>query len=298
MNRISKALLAVSASSWLAMSAGCDAFVCSQQRIKAIELSNKGIQEFQNNLYDSAEKSLKLAIQTDPTYEIAHHSLGKVYQKQRKWDRAADAFEAAVERAPNNGQFASDWGDALLEMKKLDEAEKALKKATELDPSLFKAHWRLGLVYKTLERPKDADAALRKAIEANPRLDKPFVALGYLYLDYDYFKEAEGVFGECVRANETSAECANGHGLALKELKQYGPAVDAFKKAIDLEPSLHDAVYNIGMTYADWFDQSQSNDHKEKAREYLQKFVTGGGARDASGYVKAANDKLYALSGS
>jgi tetratricopeptide (TPR) repeat protein len=154
-------------------------------------------------------------------------------------------------------------------------------------------------VYLTLERPKDADAALRKAIEANPRLDKPFVALGHLYLDYDGFPQAEQVFSECLRANENSAECFNGHGLALKELKKYEQATAEFKKALDLEPGLSNAQYNCGMTYAEWYEQSHANEHKDKARDYLQKFVAGGGGKDGGfGYVKAANDKLYALSGS
>ncbi len=294
MNCYLKGLLAIA----IAMPA-CDAFVCSQQRIKAIELANRGVEGFKNNLYDTAERDLKLAIQTDPTYEIAYYNLGKVYQKQRKWDKAAESFAAAVDRAPNNANYAYDLGEANLELKKLDEAAKALKSASDLDATLFKAHWRLGIVYRLLDKPKDADGVLRKAIDANPRFDKAFVDLGHLYLDYDYTKEAAQVFSECNRVNQNSAECARGEGLALKDLKQYDGAVAAFKKAIDIEPTFFDTVYNIGMTYAEWFEQSQSNDHKEKAREYLQKFVQGTGAKDASaGYVKAANDKLYALSGS
>ena len=33
------------------------------------------------------------------------------------------------------------------------------------------------------------------------------------------------------------------------------------------------------MTYADWYEQSRSNDHKERAREYLQKYVTSAGSQ-------------------
>jgi tetratricopeptide (TPR) repeat protein len=294
MQRYLKGLLALA----IVMPA-CDQFVCSQQRIKAIELANKGVEEFKNNLYDSAERELKLAIQTDPSYEIAHYNLGKVYQKQRKWDKAIEAFEGATQRAPGNANYFYDLGEAYLEAKKIDQAEQALRKSTDLDGNLFKAHWRLGLVYLTLERAKDADVALRKAIEANPRLDKPFVALGHLYLDYDGAAQAQQVFSECLRANEHSAECFNGHGLALKELKKFEQATTEFRKALDLEPSLSNAQYNCGMTYAEWYEQSQSNEHKEKARDYLQKFVAGGGGKDGGfGYVKAANDKLYALSGS
>ena len=50
----------------------CDGFVCSQERIKAMELSNRGTEEFKNNLYDSAEKDFKQAIQTDTTFDLAH----------------------------------------------------------------------------------------------------------------------------------------------------------------------------------------------------------------------------------
>lgn len=276
----------------------CEGFTCSQARIKAIELNNRGVEAMKNNLYDTAEKEFKQAIQTDPSYEMSHYNLGKTFQKQRKWDKAAEAFEAAVQRMPTNGQFQYDLGEAYEAANKLDEAEKALKAAATADPKLFKAHWRLGAVYKRLERSKEADTALRAAIDANPRFDKPFVALGYLYLDYDFNKEAEQVFRACLAGNGESAECANGHGMALKELKQFADATSAFKKALDLDSGLNDAIYNCGMTYSEWYEASHSNEHKDRAREFLQKFVaTGGGKGSDPGYVKAANDKLYALSG-
>ena len=274
----------------------CEGFVCSQERIKAIELANRGAEAFKNNLYDAAEKDLKQAIQTDPAYEIAYYNLGKVYQKQRKWDKAAESFEAAVQRAPKNANYQYDLGEAYLEAKKIDQAEKALQASTEADPKLFKAHWRLGLVYKMLDQPKQADEELRKAIEANPRFSKSYVELGYLYLDYDFNKEAAQVFQGCVTAKDDDGECHNGYGLALKNLRQFEQATAEFKKAIDLDSELYDALYNAGMAYSDWFDESHGNDQKEKARDYLQKFV-GSGSKADGNYVKAANDKLYALSG-
>jgi len=281
----------------LALSA-CDAFVCSKERMQAMELANRGVASFQNGLYDAAERDLKLAIQTDPSFDLAHYNLGKVMEKQHKWDKAIEAFEGAATRSPNNANYQYDLGAAYLETAQLDQAEKALKRATELDPKLYLAHYRLGVVYKRLERPKDADAALRAAIEANARFDKPFVELGHMYLDFDASDAAEKVFGECVKANDGSAECYNGHGLALKEQKKYEAATSEFKKALQLQPSLSNAIYNEGMTYAEWFEESHQNEHRDRAREYLQKFVTSGSKDGGFGYVKAATDKLYALSGS
>jgi tetratricopeptide (TPR) repeat protein len=275
----------------------CDGFVCSQERIKAIELANNGAEAFKNNLYDTAEKDLKQSIATDPTYEIAYYNLGKVFQKQRKWDKAIEQFEIAAQKAPTNANYQYDLGEAYFESKKLDQAEKALEASTEADPKLFKAWWRLGLVRKILDHPKEADDALRKAIDANPRFSKSYVALGYLYLDYDFNKEAAQVFQGCVTAKDDDGECHNGYGLALKNLKQYEQATSEFKKAIDLDPELYDALYNAGMAYSDWFDESHGNDQKDKARQYLQEFVTNGGKSADGNYIKAANDKLYALSG-
>jgi Tfp pilus assembly protein PilF len=292
MNRSLGVILAIAA-----IVPACEGFTCSQERIKAIELANKGAEEFKNNLYDSAEKDLKQAIQTDPSYEIAYYNLGKVAQKQRKWDKAIEAFEQAVQRKPDNANYQYDLGEAYLSANRIDEAEKALKAATAADGKLFKAWWRLGLVYKKLDRPKEADDALRHAIEANSRFSKSYVALGYLYLDYDFNKEAAQVFQGCVTAKEDDGECHNGYGLALKNLKQYEQATAEFKKAIDDDPELYDALYNAGMAYSDWFDEAHGNDQKEKAREYLQKFVAESGKTADGNYIKAANDKLYALSG-
>src|SRR6185369_14634696 len=269
----------------------------SQERIKAMELNNRGTDEFKNNLYEAAEKDFKQSIQVDPTFELAHYNLGKLYEKQRKWDKAAEALENAVQRAPKNANYQYDLGEVYLEAKKIDQAEKALRAATEADPKLFKAHWHLGQVYKQLDQPKQADEELRKAIEANPRFSKSYVALGFLYLDYDFNKEAAQVFQGCVTAKEDDGECHNGYGLALKNLKQYEQATSEFKKAIDLDLELFDALYNCGMAYSDWFDEAHGNDQKEQARDYLQKFVTNGGKSADGNYVKAANDKLYALSG-
>jgi Tfp pilus assembly protein PilF len=275
----------------------CDGFVCSQERIKAMELSNRGTEEFKNNLYDSAEKDFKQAIQTDPSYEIAYYNMGKIFQKQRKWDKAIEYFEQAVQRKADNGNYQYDLGEAYFESKKLDQAEKALKAATSAEPKLFKAWWRLGTILKLLDRPKEADEALRHAIEANPRFSKSYVVLGYLYLDYDFNKEAAQVFQGCVTAKDDDGECHNGYGLALKNLKQYEQATSEFKKAIDLDPELSDALYNAGMAYSDWFDEAHGNDQKEKARQYLQQFVVTAAKTADGNYLKAANDKLYALSG-
>ena len=127
----------------------CEGFVCSQERIKAIELANSGADEFKNNLYDSAEKDLKQAIQTDPTYDIAYYNLGKVFQKQRKWDKAIESFEQAVAALAQERQLPVRPRRGLPRGKKIDQAEKALR------------------------RPRRPTEALQGVLAARPRAQGP-----------------------------------------------------------------------------------------------------------------------------
>ena len=112
------------------------------------------------------------------------------------------------------------------------------------------------------------------------------------------------MFQGCVTAKDDDGECHNGYGLALKNLKQYEQATSEFKKAIDLDSELYDALYNAGMAYSDWFDEAHGNDQKERAREYLQKFVTNaaqdrrrqlpeGGERQAVRALRSVSEPTY-----
>ena len=94
-----------------------------------------------------------------------------------------------------------------------------------------------------------------------------------------------------------SSDEHNSRGIELADRGWLDEALKEFKKAIDLDPELYDALYNAGMAYSDWFDEAHGNDQKERARDYLQKFVANAGKSADGNYIKAANDKLYALSG-
>ena len=131
-----------------------------------MELSNRGTEEFKNNLYDSAEKDFKQAIQTDPSYEISYYNLAKVFQKQRKWDKAIEYFEQAAQRKPDNANYQYDLGEAYFEAKKLDQAQKAFQAATSADPKLFKAWWRLGR--STRSSTARRRPTMRSAMQSRP----------------------------------------------------------------------------------------------------------------------------------
>lgn len=264
---------------------------CGQQRNRSIELMNQGVQAFNNKLYDTAEKKLVEAITVDPSNELAHQNLGKVYQEQRKWEKASEAFNEALKHDTQNAQLHYDLGWSYLEQKRFDLAEKELKEAIAANDKLFKAHFRLGELLRQQEKYREADKAYRRAIEVNPRFSLAYVQLGFMYLTFDgedLAKSAQQIFENAVSANEGDGEAWYGLGLALAQQNEHDKAIESFRKAIAAKAPNPDLRYNLALSLA-------AKGDKNAAKQELITFVQTQGAKAGADLVKAANDLQYTL---
>lgn len=287
------------ASALVFAAAGC----MNEDRNKSIEIMNKGVEAGRQKIYDSAIRDLKQATTIDPTNAAAFYNLGVIYKDERKWTDAADAFASAAKLDGDNPALHYELGNALYEQSlppdpnkpelqgnpaKAVEAQAEFNTALKLDPKLYKAHYRLGVALQAQDKLREADAEYRKAIESNPRFVAPYLKLGDLYLDNDYDKEAEQVFKNAILANDSDGDAHQGLAESLQKQKQYEEAVKEFQKAVQLNPDLYLAYYNVGHTY------KLLND-KVHAKEWLDKFLKGYGGKAGPELSKAASDELYAL---
>ena len=261
---------------------------CYQERNKSLEVMNKGVELGRQKLFDSSIAELKRSITIDPSNAAAYYNMGVVYKDQKKWSDAASAFSDAIKYDSDNPALHYELGAVYLEDKKVADAKAEFEKALKIDPKLYKVHYRLGLALQSEEKWKEADASYRKAIEANPRFLPAYIKLGNLYLDNDYDKEAAQVFQNAILANDSDGEAHQGIAEGLQKQKQYDEAIKEFKKAVELNPELFLANYNIGHTYKLIGD-------KKNAKEYLQGFVQRYAGKAGPELTKAAQDEIYAL---
>jgi tetratricopeptide (TPR) repeat protein len=264
----------------------CD-LTCDPGRMRSIEYMNKGVELFRAKAFDSALRELKAATTADPSNDKAHYNLGKTYQEMKKWDDAAASFREASKLKPKITVYRYDLGNALQEGGKLDEALKEYQAAIGVDPRAYKAHYRMGTIYEQQAKPKDADKSYRACIELNPRFVLAYLKLGYLYLEWDYDQEALKVFLNAKTANEGDGAVRNALGSTYMKLKQPDKAIEEFNAAIQGDPDLYDAIYNLGMAYA-------QVGRKEEAKKWLER-ATKGGAKLGPDQIKAANDMLMHL---
>jgi Tfp pilus assembly protein PilF len=103
-------LLAALLVSFVMVLPGCN--LASRNRVQAINRMNEGIQLFDKNNTAGAEKALQDAIQLDPTYAAAYHTLGQIYKKQNKLVDAEKAFQGAIDnmKSEPNAEYYYDLG--------------------------------------------------------------------------------------------------------------------------------------------------------------------------------------------
>jgi len=290
-------LLAALLVSFVIVLPGCN--LASRNRVQAINRMNEGIQLFDKNNTAGAEKALQDAIQLDPTYAAAYHTLGQIYKKQNKLVDAEKAFQGAIDnmKSEPNAEFYYDIGAIQSQQGEADgvaAAERETKfraainsfqEALKLDPKVYKAHYRTGTLHEKLDEPEKADAAYRKTIEIKPSYSPAFVSLGNMYIDYGFANVAMVVLQTGAQINDKDSRMWNGLGRAHFELGQFQEAIDAYSKAKAIDPDGVDALYGLGMAYAEL-------QKRKEAKENLELFISKAGQDTRPDLIKAARDTV------
>jgi tetratricopeptide (TPR) repeat protein len=310
--------------------ASCGQLQCDQQKQKAIENMNAGIEAMKNGQSEDAIKKLEMAKSLDPTNDKIAFNLGQVYLQKisgryskltdaecvvnadckKDWESAAAAFEAAAKADPKQEMYFYRQGEALYRAGNLQPALTALTEAVKLNKRLFKAHWYIGRIYMLMDQPKDAAAAWTQAIMLNPSFGKPFIDLGRLYEKWDMFPEAAKVLeqgGQFAKAAEVEDRTNIFYELGMTydamaasstppSAQYYDKAIDAYLKAIKEKADNNDAVFQLGFTYGNKFLVSKADADKANAKKYLDAYIKSVGTGEASAaQVELANARMLKL---
>ena len=213
--------------------------------LKAAKADNAGKQAEYQKALETGQISKELERQLSPEQKEA---LKKDMEKRE----ASMKKNAALNEAYNNGINA-------LNAKQYDQAIENLNKAAELDPNQLAVWSNLATAYTELAKTKtgaDFDANMQKAIDTyNKALTLKPEDAG-LHNNYALtlardkkFPEAQAELQKAAELDPTNAgKYYYNLGALLVNAGQNEPAGQAFKKAIDLQPTYADAYYQYGVT--------------------------------------------------
>jgi tetratricopeptide (TPR) repeat protein len=270
---------------------------CSRARVESMNKMNDGVNNAQSKRYVEAIEDLERATAIDASNEEAFYNLALVHMDMSNWDAARDNLQRAIALNAERAGYQEKLGTVLMQMAqenpaRWDEALAAFEKAVELDPALFKAYYKMAQCYEAKDDPQNALAMYTKAVEQGPRFLEAYSQLGRLYANLGYLDQAVQVLQSALQvAQEGTEEAAMVHhllGTVYQQQRNYPAAINEFRAALEIQPSMQDALFSLGWTYA-------LEEDKDEARRYLKRFVDTATPETPAHYLKAAQDRLTEL---
>jgi tetratricopeptide (TPR) repeat protein len=139
---------------------------------------------------DAIEQAAKLAVRPEEK-EYIRFMQGSIYERQKKYDQAEQAFRDVLQQNPSNSMALNYLGYMLADRNvHLEEALTLVKKALDFDPQNYNYIDSLGWVYFKLGKYEQAEESLRHAADKSPNDATIQDHLGELYAHTNRFKLA------------------------------------------------------------------------------------------------------------
>jgi tetratricopeptide (TPR) repeat protein len=218
-----------------------EAQMCCQQAL-ALDPDHAGAQHLmgllsiQSQQYDHAIEWISRAIRRDARPEYLM-SLGAALQFQRRYEEALQAFEKAVQLAPEDADHWTSLGKVLVDLERQSEAVLCFQHALKLAPRHGEAAWQAAVLLRQLGRPNEALVHFNLCDELRPRDVRTIGSRALVLRDLKKFQEYLADSRQAQMLEPTSAEACNNVGDALVLLGRFEEALEWFDRALELQPS-------------------------------------------------------------
>jgi tetratricopeptide (TPR) repeat protein len=247
------------------------------------ELATKAIDEYRK------------AIDADPTSEYLTAGLAELYAKTGRIRDAVLEAQNILKNDPNNleahkllGRIylrslgdaqdgspgSSNGSDNVLKLA-IEQYEEILK----LEPDSVDNHLLLGRLYRLNNDLLKAENEFKTAVKLDPTSEDAATTLALLYTEENDSAKAAQVLSAVPDASR-SAKLYSVLGYTFEQQKQYKKAIDAYRKAVELDRDNLDAVRGLA--------QNLMNDGQTDAALEQYKVIAEANPEDAQTYLRMA----------
>lgn len=222
---------------------------------RAFELFARGAIALQRSTQEGNETAVDLfarAIEADPNFVVAHYTLGTVHQTLGNRWKAAAQFRASTQLDAAYPEPFKALGDLFLAAPRrlFDQAVEAYNKAIELRPFYADAHVGLGDARAAKSEIDPAIAAYQKALVFNPVNPKVYLSLGKIYYaEKGLYYESVNAYKKAIELDPQLVEARMGLGEVYEDKGLYKEAVEEYKRVIDVDRAHTGALYNLALVY-------------------------------------------------
>jgi tetratricopeptide (TPR) repeat protein len=184
----------------------------------------KGVEAYNRGDNQAAVQAFEAAVQKAPDLPEVRVNLAMAYFRLQRTADAVAQLEKAASLAPDSPRVQFQLGGAYVEMQSLDKAmaafEKGLAKQSDAaDPLVWEATTTLGAVYFAKGENDKAIAQFEKALAARPNAAGPTLGLGKVHFSKGDVAKALELFEKVAASAPGTPEAAEAE-VFIKELKK------------------------------------------------------------------------------
>jgi tetratricopeptide (TPR) repeat protein len=201
---------------------------------------------------EAAVDLLARAIEADPNFVVAQYTLGVVHQELGNRWKAAAQFRASTQLDANYPEPYKALGDLFLAAPRrlFDQAVEAYDKAIQLRPFYGDAWVGLG---EAKAAKGDVDGAIKaytQALAYNPINPRVHMSLGKIYYsEKGLYYESVNAYKKAIELDPTAVEARMGLGEVYEDKGLYKEALEEYKRVIELDSKHSNAMYSLAMVY-------------------------------------------------
>jgi tetratricopeptide (TPR) repeat protein len=184
----------------------------------------KGVEAYNRGDHQAAVQAFEAAVQKAPELPEVRVNLAMAYVRLQRTADAVAQLEKAAALAPDSPRVQFQLGGAYVEMQALDKAmaafERGLAKQSDpSDPLVWEAMTTLGAVYFAKGENDKAIAQFEGALAAKPNAAGPKLGLGKAHFSKGDVPKALELFQQVVASAPGTPEAAEAEAF-IKELKK------------------------------------------------------------------------------
>jgi tetratricopeptide (TPR) repeat protein len=242
---------------------------------------------------ETAVDLLSRAIEIDANFVVAQYTLGAVHQTLGNRWKAAAQFRAATQLDATYPEPYKALGDLFLAAPRrlFDQAVEAYQKAIELRPFYAEAHVGLGDARAAKGETDAAIAAYQKALTYNAINPKVYMSLGKIYYaEKGLYYESVQAYRRAIELDPQSVEARMGLGEVYEDKGLYKEAVEEYRKVIEIDDKNTGALYNLALVY-------EKTDPKEAIVQWEKYIALASQLPTEKDWVDVARQHLRKLKG-
>ena len=201
---------------------------------------------------EAAIEILGKATEIDPQFVVGQYTLGVVHQNLGNRWKAAAQFRASTQLDPTYPEPYKALGDLFLSAPRrlFDQATEAYTKALEIRPFYADAYVGLGDAKAAQSDVDGAVAAYQKALSFNPVNPKVHVSLGKLYYsEKGLYYESVQAYKKAIDLDPTYLDARLGLAEVYEDKGLYQEAIGEYKKVVDADAKNTGALYSLALVY-------------------------------------------------